>query len=654
MIIAKPNPIGIDKVIDTIQTALFDGLMTNGPFTDYTVYHRAYQNESDEGIKAERYTNSNEYRDVFLDDKQNLSSFFIVDDDRPAETIDSLTASVSVIFQARLDKLYNNITERADEELNREIYFILNGLRSKGITFVNFVQGISNVYAEFDQSKIKWTDMHPFYVVRFNLDINSSFDCSIVVDGPPPECNLSAIVTVENETSLGANDGTAIATPVDNVGGVTFSWTGPSGFTSTQQGLIGLAAGVYTVIIRDIGVASCTATDSGTVSSDGVGCVISIDDIVTTAPLIVGGSDGTATATVSGEVGAIAYLWSNGETTNPAVNLPTGFVCLTVLDLGLTNCIDMEVAEVPVPIAIVFTSRRDSSATFTVVYSGTGEPEWTSIASTDGTEVVTGLAPTFTSWATVEDHVVSVVVDEPENLTAIGSDWENKTITAYDFSPLIDFGDVFAVGGNDIVSAINPIASLRPYTRFDIDRNDIVTMDMLGIILGGSVDLDANPVTSIAHGPSTELITNYSAILGSTLNTPLDVSPLSNLTGTFRVRLATNLPSLTVGTSPNNFGDIRLDASSSIGYTDFTGWPNMLKSNNGFYHFINMSLSSADINHYLVDFAAHASSEGAGGDFAGRVINMGNNSGSPDNSSGGFDGLAAIVTLVSFGITVNT
>lgn len=650
MIIAKANPVGIDKVIDTIQTALFDGLMTNGPFTDYTVYHRAYQNESDEGIKAERYTNSNEYRDVFLDDKQNLSSFFIVDDDRPADTLDSLTANVSVIFQARLDKLYNNITERADEELNREIYFILNDLRSQGITFVNFVQGISNVYAEFDQSKIKWTDMHPLYVVRFNLEVRNSFDCAIVVDGPPPACGLSVLVTVENETSLGANDGTAIATPSGEVGGIIFSWTGPSGFTSSEQGIIGLAAGVYTVITRDIGVASCTATDSGTVSSDGVGCAISIDEIITTAPTVFGGNDGEALAVVTGNAGPIQYKWVDDQVTNPAVGLSAGAICVAVLDTDVDNCQDIAIAVIPIPIAITLTTRKDSDVTLTIIYSGTGQPEWTSVSVIDGTQIELGLGPTF-NYSTIEDHDISIKVDEPDKLTAISADWTSDKITKFNAQALPDFGDSFNVNSNDIIEIINPVASTRPYTKYDVANNEFVTNDMTGIILSDIVILsNCVNATSMPHGVSALLVSSYK-VNNCTSLVNHSVANL-NIGTIFWVNNSSNLETLDFGTGNNNtFLDLRLQVTK-LAFVDLTIFPNLLKRDNHFSRVYSMGMDVGQVNHMYVNFLALASTE-TPFEFSGRTIRTGTSDPEPDNGSGGFQGLDAVDELVDdFGFVI--
>ena len=268
-VVSKINPVGIDKPIDIIQNALFNGLVTNGSFVDYTVYPRVYVNESKNGIKPENYTSKNEYKDVFVDDGHALSSFVIVDPSRDSTTTTNFTPNISIIFQARLDKLITGITHRPDEEFNNQVAVILNKLRSRGITLGGIVTGLENVYAEFDTTSVKWDDMNPFYVVRFNLTVSNSYDCALVLQAPTTSpCTLTALVTVENESGEDADDGTAIATAttIGGAGPFTYSWTGPNGFTSTLQAVIGLAPGTYEVTITDLGAASCVASDSGVVA----------------------------------------------------------------------------------------------------------------------------------------------------------------------------------------------------------------------------------------------------------------------------------------------------------------------------------------------------------------------------------------------------
>lgn len=72
-------------------------------------------------------------------------------------------------------------------------------------------------------------------------------------------------------------------------------------------------------------------------------------------------------------------------------------------------------------IAITFASNNNSSTAFSLTYTGRGDVTWTSISSTDGTQVKTGTSITFPEWVTTENHVVAVRCAEPDKITAIGT-----------------------------------------------------------------------------------------------------------------------------------------------------------------------------------------------------------------------------------------
>ncbi len=79
-LITKDSPVGVDVAVNTIQNALYTGLVTNGTWTNYESYPRAYRNETKNGIKPEIFTgNGNDYVDAFSNDKFTVtSSTFIV------------------------------------------------------------------------------------------------------------------------------------------------------------------------------------------------------------------------------------------------------------------------------------------------------------------------------------------------------------------------------------------------------------------------------------------------------------------------------------------------------------------------------------------------------------------------------------------------
>lgn len=171
-LIQKTSPRGIDFAINKIQTYLYNELN----LADYESYPRAYKNSKvDGGVIPEIYIGENEYKEVFMDDKFDLTSFWLVDDN---STVDEFTTTtVSVVFQALLDELYPTITHRADEEFVNDVYNILyNNPYDYDLTGV--VRGVENVYSEFDTSQVTWDDMSEYFVVRFDLEVVYDYTCS--------------------------------------------------------------------------------------------------------------------------------------------------------------------------------------------------------------------------------------------------------------------------------------------------------------------------------------------------------------------------------------------------------------------------------------------------------------------------------------------
>ena len=77
------------------------------------------------------------------------------------------------------------------------------------------------------------------------------YNYSITVN---PTLSSSGIVSNYNGYNIsvfGANDGSINLTTLGGSGSYTYSWTGPNGFTSTNEDISGLFAGTYTVTIND-------------------------------------------------------------------------------------------------------------------------------------------------------------------------------------------------------------------------------------------------------------------------------------------------------------------------------------------------------------------------------------------------------------------
>lgn len=262
----KDTPVAVDKQIDNIQVLLWNELTTeaNGDFSEYESYHRVYKNEETNNVKAESFVTGNDYKDVFMDDSVNVSSFFISDD---TLTIveghkNRFSQVVSVIFQANLKKLYPNIPHRADEEFRNEISNALSNIKKPSVV-LSMVKGIDNVYSEFDRIKIKEKqhDLQPYHVVRVDIEVTYDFECCPTFSSGVG-CTLTVDVTGTDPTFIGGSDGTATATPDNGTPPYTYLWN--DGLGQTTQTAVGLEEGTYTCIVTDS--ESCEAEGSVTLN----------------------------------------------------------------------------------------------------------------------------------------------------------------------------------------------------------------------------------------------------------------------------------------------------------------------------------------------------------------------------------------------------
>jgi hypothetical protein len=216
-LILKTSPVGIDTVINNINDLVYtelDWLSTNDSPVNYTAYHRALKNPRNGGLVPEVYeidtdTRSGEYSEVFYNDRVDASSFFYVDDN--IGTIDNgriFDTTVSMVFQVDLSKVADNIKHRGDAEIHRVVCNAIN----KGIygKVSNLVTGIPNVYSEFDQSQIEFTDMHPFHCFRVDIAVTYEYDCCADGCGLHPDLETGFLQTVDGGYILFVDGGKMI------------------------------------------------------------------------------------------------------------------------------------------------------------------------------------------------------------------------------------------------------------------------------------------------------------------------------------------------------------------------------------------------------------------------------------------------------------
>ncbi len=156
---------------------------------------------------------------------------------------------------------------------------------------------------------------------------------------PDPCSGFELNISSENESSQGANNGSA---SVSLLGGTTpYSYNWSNG--ETQQNIANLEPGTYTITATDS--LGCSITASTEVLA-GVECTISVVGLVNNASSI-NDADGSIELTVNGNIGVYTVNWDNGNT-NPLINdsLLAGDYIVSITDSIGCTVIDTFVVDV--------------------------------------------------------------------------------------------------------------------------------------------------------------------------------------------------------------------------------------------------------------------------------------------------------------------
>lgn len=178
---ARINPQGVDVVIDRIQRDLFIELTKKFGWRDYDSYDRAYRNKKGNDKLPEVYTGNEEYKEVLFNDKQTVTSFWLVDEKRNYSATDfKFEQGISLIVQADLSKLFPSIKHRPDEEL---IDNVCKAIKNKfwQEKLIEIIQGVEQVYntLKVDINEHSLNDMGSFSIVRFNFKVQyTNTNCS--------------------------------------------------------------------------------------------------------------------------------------------------------------------------------------------------------------------------------------------------------------------------------------------------------------------------------------------------------------------------------------------------------------------------------------------------------------------------------------------
>lgn len=208
----------------------------------------------------------------------------------------------------------------------------------------------------------------------YSLDVTDNVGCSqtfnILINNP----NGPTITTQSDSvTCYGLCDGLAWTTVNAGNPPYIYQWDDPS--LTTNDSANALCGGFYNVVVQD--ALGCISVDSVTVLEPQE----ILANISYTNPTCNGACDGTATVNPTGGIGALTFLWDNGQTTPTATGLCTGTHTVTITDGNGCPITDSITITEPNPInitisATVPTCNGDCDATTLATASG-GTPGYT-------------------------------------------------------------------------------------------------------------------------------------------------------------------------------------------------------------------------------------------------------------------------------------
>lgn len=245
-----------------------------------------------------------------------------------------------------------------------------------------------------------------------------SYTISLEVSNGSSTSSTTLDVTVNNAPNAvaGADAPTLCENETLNLnasGGTLYSWTGPDGFTSSEQNPVldninNSQAGDYTVLVTDSAGCSATATVSISITASPELTITASQDA--SCP---GSSDGSATVEASGGVAPYSYLWTPGNFDTPAVNeLSAGTYLIEVTDAngcsGNIEVIINESSELSITSTITDANCAESNGAINLsVSGGTGTYTYTWSPDFGDTPDLTNLGA-GTYGVTISDGVCEI------------------------------------------------------------------------------------------------------------------------------------------------------------------------------------------------------------------------------------------------------
>ncbi|GLB50763.1 T9SS type A sorting domain-containing protein [Neptunitalea lumnitzerae] len=379
----------------------------------------------------------------------------------------------------------------------------------------------------------------------YSVDVTDANGCiaseTIVITEPTPITTSTATTMV---SCNGGNDGSATVTVNDGTAPYTYAWSNGA----TTATITGVAAGTYTIDITDAN--GCTTSDTATITEP-----LPLSTTITDVPVSCnGGTDGSATAAVSGGTAPYTYLWSNGATTATIANLLAGIYSVDITDAN--GCITSEALIITEPTVLTASASADimvscnggMDGSATVTATGGTAPYTYAWSNGDTNATAMNLAAgTYTVDITDANGCTTdatVIITEPTALSATAT--ANNTPQCSE--SLDGSATAMATGGTAPYSYLwDNGETTDTAINLSVATHTVTITDANGCTTTATVTINFNdttaPVPDVANLPN---ITAECSVVASDVPTP---TATDNCVGTITVTNDATFPITTQGTT---------------------------------------------------------------------------------------------------------
>ncbi len=276
----------------------------------------------------------------------------------------------------------------------------------------------------------------------------SDTDTVIVQVLPAPDINL----TITNETSPGANNGSAFSNPTGGEEPYTFLWSNGS----TSSSIVDLEPGSYSVTVTSLN--QCSTVEEFEIL--GYNCLsFNVLSSITTISCHNDCDGIIAILNVQNATEPLSFLWNNGETTDTISNICSGQYTVTITDSDNCSAVRTFIVNNPDIIQANITSVAESS---TNAHDG--------LAFADP---IGGTAPYYYSWSNGDENNVNDSLTPGNYILTVTdnkgcNDIEITTINQYgcdDFQVFVTKENVSCIGDCDGRLTIDlVVGGVEPYT----------------------------------------------------------------------------------------------------------------------------------------------------------------------------------------------